>query len=61
MSFINESTLPTNYALARLHSLDGGQRQIGGRGQCALVHADERAGRSQLRGGNHALCISIDV
>ena len=31
--------IAANHALARLHSLNGGQRQSAGRGQCALVHA----------------------
>ena len=43
----------TDDALARLHALDGGQGELGGLGQRALVHAEKRAGGAELGSGYH--------
>ena len=45
--------IAADHAVARLHALDGRQRQPGRFSKLALVDAEKRAGRSELAGCDH--------
>jgi len=46
--------IAADHAVARLHALDGRQRQAGQFGELALVDAKQRPRRPQLCSSNHA-------
>ena len=54
ISFISESIIAADNAVACFHALDGGKRKPRALSQFTLVEAEQGAGGSQLGGGNHA-------